>query len=159
MPAFSAFKGVAGKGAPVGNPPVVDSVTDLLFGTGTGIKSAVTLSGGAIVEADTEYIVTHFSDVGTGSSHPTYPGGSWTAYTGDGADEGIKWDAFGSENGPLSQPTSTSPYIGDDPWNQHGSPQMDELPQCAGRWKRLSVKVSNADGDDTAFVFFKPESC
>lgn len=140
--------------------PVIDSVNDIgIFVGGSGMKDGLNLSGGAVDTLLTEYTVTHFSSSDAGS-RPTFPGGTWTAYTQDSGDEGIEWDPNGNVNGPLSQPTAAGPYIngsGDGPWNDFSDAWMNEIPGGGGRWKRILVTVKNAAGQDSAGVFFQPE--
>lgn len=139
--------------------PVIDSVNDIEHEVSNGFKDGLNLSGGQVDESLTEFTVTHFSssDQAFGLGHPTFPGGTWTAYTQNPSDEGIEWDAAAQENGPLAQPTAAGPYIGAGPYNQSGSPMVEEIPGGGGRWKRVQVTVKNAAGEDTDFVFIKME--
>lgn len=145
-----------------GLAPVIDSVDGNLSqcnndppGSPIGFKDVMTLSGGAIVEADTEYLYTHWGG-GTGASPNAFPGPSWTAYTQDPGDDATDWDPFGNENGPLNQPTAAGPYIGADPWN-NGKSDSVISGNGGGRWRRIEVTVKNASGQDTAAVFFQDD--
>lgn len=135
-------------------PPVIDSVnvTKILGPNGDGFIDAVNLSGGPVDPALTEYLYTDFSSITQDNPVPAYPGPSWTAYTGDPGDDDLDWDTLGSENGPLNQPTAAGPYIGQNPWFDFDTPNVDA--GGGGRWKRLQITVANAAGSDSAFIFW-----
>ena len=122
-----------------------------------GFKDCITLSGGPIVEADTEYLYTHYTDDGAFDTNPpAFPGPSWVAYTGSGSDNNLEWDQFGSENGPLDQPPDAGPYIGADPWND--GKNVTAIDGGGGaNWWRIEVTVKNAAGQDTAEVFYQSD--
>lgn len=152
----------AEKSAPGPLAPNIDSVDDYLSvcnnnppGSPIGFKDCVTLSGGAIVEADTEYLYTHYNE-DTGATPPAFPGAGWVAYTGAGGDRTVDWDPFGNENGPLNQPPSAGPYTGADPWNDGKSDSVIGG-DGGGTWKRIEVTVKNAAGQDTAAVFYQDD--
>lgn len=144
--------------------PVIDSVDANLSvcnntpaGSPVGFGDCMTLSGGAIVEADTEYLYTHFADGSTGPSPPTFPGAAWTAYTQNAGDRAVDWDSGGAENGPLNQPTAAGPYTGATPWNDGKNDPTVITGDGGGTWKRIEVTVKNAAGQDTAAVFYQDD--
>ncbi len=122
-----------------------------------GFKDCITLGGGPIDEALTEYAYTHYSTAGQfDPDPPAFPGPSWVAYTQNPSDNSLEWDQFGSENGPLQQPTGANPYIGADPWND--GKNFSVLDGGGGAdWWRIEVTVKNAAGQDTAVVYYQSD--
>ncbi len=121
-----------------------------------GWKDCVTLNTNEIDEAAVESLYTHYhSTAGPGdSSPPAFPGAGWVAYTGVGGDDSITWDTFGSENGPLNQPTAAGPYTGAGPWNDAENFSVIDA-GGGGNWFRMEVTISNSEGSDTFEVFYQ----
>ncbi len=144
--------------------PVVVSVdsnvsvcNDTPAGFPAGWKDCVTLSGGPVDEATVESLYTHFTDDGAFDTNPpAFPGPSWVAYTGNPSDNSLEWDQFGSDNGPLQQPTAAGPYIGALPWNE--AKDFAAIDGGGGaNWWRIEVTISNAAGSDTFEIFYQSD--
>ena len=142
----SLHNNITGEDAGGATPEVSMSDTNISIDDGDSISTSLSVSGDwndGNADSSLEFVTTHWSTSTSGSTAPTFPGGTWSTIGSFGSFMG--WDD-GTEQPPDGAYVYTNDVIANlvDPFQDDGG----------GNWVRMEVTAIGPGGTSSAFEFF-----